>query len=252
MTRGRDPNSWTVVRLPERDLAELILELAAPLLDRLGPTPTIEDARGAIDLAVTFWNASVHASKLWEHPRLKELNELRKRMRGRQATREDAATFDLLSERRRSHWTDPRLVDSWTYAPDDTGTRRLVCSFGLPDGVKIAVPPPLEKRIAIGGRFLDEVRIALGGHSYLSHPVSQHRGVIGDDGTVTVHAMMTTAIQLFAEGGLSRLGGDPVEIAVGGRSLGPMVLAALQCAGEHLRHDVAILVFKRASTGATT
>jgi hypothetical protein len=45
MTRRLDPNSWTVVRLPERDLAELVLELAAPLLGRLGPTPTIEDAR---------------------------------------------------------------------------------------------------------------------------------------------------------------------------------------------------------------
>ena len=87
MTRRRDPTSWTVVRVPERDLAEVILELAAPLLDRLGPAPSIEDARGSINLAVTFWNASVHASKLWEHPRVKELNELRKRMRGRQATR---------------------------------------------------------------------------------------------------------------------------------------------------------------------
>lgn len=34
MTR-RDPYSWTVVRLPERNLAELVLELAAPLLERL-------------------------------------------------------------------------------------------------------------------------------------------------------------------------------------------------------------------------
>lgn len=38
MTR-RDPYSWTVVRLPERDLSELVLELAAPLLERLGPAP---------------------------------------------------------------------------------------------------------------------------------------------------------------------------------------------------------------------
>jgi hypothetical protein len=28
----------------ERDLADMILELAAPLLERLGPTPTIEHA----------------------------------------------------------------------------------------------------------------------------------------------------------------------------------------------------------------
>jgi hypothetical protein len=50
----RDPYSWTV-RLPERDLAELVLEFAAPLLERLGPAPGIDDARaemtGATELA---------------------------------------------------------------------------------------------------------------------------------------------------------------------------------------------------------
>jgi hypothetical protein len=55
--------------------------------------------------------------------------------------------------------------------------------------------------------------------------------VIGDDGTVTVHAMMPSALQLFAEGRLPRMGGDPVD---------------------NYRHDVAVLVFKPASTGATT
>ena len=102
MTRRRDPTSWTVVRLPERDLADVVLELAAPLLERLGPAPSMEGARGAIDLAVAFWNASVRASKLWERPRVKELNELRKRMCGRQAMRDDAALFDLLTEHRRA------------------------------------------------------------------------------------------------------------------------------------------------------
>ncbi|HET7500475.1 MAG TPA: hypothetical protein VFK02_05710 [Kofleriaceae bacterium] len=116
------------MRLPERDLAEVILELAAPLLERLGPAPSIEDARSAIDLAVAFWNASVHASKLWEYPRVKELNELRKRMSGRQATQDDATLFDLLMECRRSHWLDPRLVERWTYDTDDAGARHLVCS----------------------------------------------------------------------------------------------------------------------------
>jgi hypothetical protein len=252
MTRRRDPNSWTVVRLPERDLAEVILELAAPLLERLGPAPSIEDARGALALAVTFWNASVHASKLWEHPRVKELNELRKRMRGRQATREDAAIFDLLTACRRSHWIDPRLVNSWTYDTDDAGERRLVCSVGLPDGVRAEVPPPLEKRIAIGGKFLDEVLIAQGGSSYTSFPVDRHRGVIGGDGTVTVHAMMPSALQLFAEGRLPRVAGDPVEVVVGGRKFGSMILAKIGFGGENYRHDVAVLVFKHASTGATT
>jgi len=108
----RDPTSWTVVRLPERDLAELVLELAAPLLQRLGPAPAIDDARAAVALAVAFWNASVLASKHWEYPRVKELNDLRKRMRGRQAVPGDAATFDMLTERWLEHWLDPRLVES--------------------------------------------------------------------------------------------------------------------------------------------
>jgi hypothetical protein len=69
----RDSYSWTVVRLRERDLAELVLELAAPLLERLGSAPAIDDARAAIALAVTFWNANVLASKLWEHRSGREL-----------------------------------------------------------------------------------------------------------------------------------------------------------------------------------
>ena len=130
MTR-RDPNSWTVVPLPERELAELVLELAAPLLERLGPAPAIDDARATVALAVTFWNASVLASKRWEHPRAKELNELKKRMRGRQASREDAATFDLVAGRYREHWLDPRLVESWTYEADAAGVHRLTCTAVL-------------------------------------------------------------------------------------------------------------------------
>ena len=252
MTRRRDPDSWTVVRLPERDLAEVVLELAAPLLERLGPAPSVEDARRAVDLTIAFWNASVRASKLWQYPRVKELNELRKRMSGRQATQDDATIFDLLTECRRSHWLDPRLVESWTYDTDDAGARRLLCSVGLPDGVKAEVPPPIERRIAIGGKFLDEVQIAQGRNTYLSFPVERHRGVIGDDGAVTVHAMMPSALQLFADGRLPRVGGAPVEVVVGGRKLGPMVLSELHCGGENYHHDVAILVFKHASTGATT
>lgn len=71
MTR-RDPYSWTVARLPERELAELVLELAAPLFERLGPSPAADDARAAVALAVSFWNADVLASKLWSSPRVKE------------------------------------------------------------------------------------------------------------------------------------------------------------------------------------
>jgi hypothetical protein len=253
MTR-RDPHSWTVVRLPERDLSELVLELAAPLLERLGPAPAVDDARAALALAVSFWNANVLASKRWEYPRVKELNALKKRMRGRAASREDAATFDLLAERWREYWLDPRLVESWTYEPDAAGVPRLVCTVGLPDGVRAEVPPPAEKRVAIGGKFLDEVQISQGGNMSLSFPVDRHRGVVDDNGTATVYAMMPSALQLFAEGRLTRVGGDPVEVTVGGRKLGPMTLTEVRCGGENYRHDIAVLVFRRAGAegGAST
>jgi hypothetical protein len=243
MTR-RDPYSWTVVPLPERDLAELVLELAAPLLQRLGPEPAIDEARAVVELAVTFWNASVLASKRWEYPRVKELNALKKHMRGRAASRDDAAAFDLLTERRREHWLDPRLVESWSYEPDAAGGRRLVCTMSLPEGVRIEVPPPAEKRVAIGGKFLDEVQISLGGNTSSSFPVDRHRGAVGEDGSATVYAMMPSALKLFAEGRLPRVGGDPVELIIGGRKLASMVLTEVRCGGDNYQHDIAVLVFR--------
>lgn len=246
MTR-RNPDSWTVVRLPERDLAELVLELAAPLLERLGPPSAVDEARAAVALAVSFWNANVLASNRWAYPRVKELNALRKRMRGRAASREDAATFDLLTERWQAHCLDPRLVEDWTYEPDGAGVPRLVCTMGLPEGVRAEVPPPAEKRVAIGGKHLDEVQIPLGGNTSLTFPVDRHRGVVGQDGTATVYAMMPSALKLFAEGRLPRVAGDAVEVVIGGRSLGPMVLTEVRCGGATGLHDVAILVFRRAS-----
>lgn len=244
--RRRDPNSWTVVRLPERDLAEVVSDLAAPLLERLGPAPAADDARAAVSLAVAFWNASVLASKRWEYPRVKELSALKKRMRGRDASPADAAIFDLLTQRWREHWLDPRLVGTWTYEPDTAGVWRLACAMSLPEGVRAEVPPPAEKRVAIGGKFLDEVRIAQTRNMSLSFPVERHRGVVDDMGTATVYAMMPSALQLFAEGRLPRVGGDPVEVVIGGRKLGPMVLTEVRCGGESSHHDVAVLVFRRA------
>ncbi|MBI2897938.1 MAG: hypothetical protein HYY06_30545 [Deltaproteobacteria bacterium] len=60
--RRRDPYTRTVVRLPERDLAESILYLAEPLLEPLGPTPPLDEARRAIGLAIDVWNAHVGGS----------------------------------------------------------------------------------------------------------------------------------------------------------------------------------------------
>jgi hypothetical protein len=60
--RRRDPYTRTVVRIPEEALDERVLGLAAPLLARLGANPVPEAVRGAIELAIAFWNAKAKAS----------------------------------------------------------------------------------------------------------------------------------------------------------------------------------------------
>lgn len=240
-------HSWTSVRLPERDLAEIILEVASPLLAELGTASTVEQARDVLALVVSFWNASVRASKRWERRRVKELNELKKQLQGR--TSGGSAMFDLLTATLRPHALDPRLVDDWSYDEDAAGSRRLTCTVGLPNGVRAEIPPPIDKRIMIGGVFLDEVRIRLTSSSFLGFPYARHSGAVAEDGTATVHAMMPAALQLFAEGRLHPVGGRAIDLTIGRQALGPMVLVEIRSAGE--RHDVAALVFKPAIAGTS-
>jgi hypothetical protein len=145
---------------------------------------------------------------------------------------------------------DPRLVGAWSFDATEDGRHQLVCATTLPDGVEAHVPPPAEKRIAIGGKFLDEVSIRQSATSYLSFPVDNHSGEVGADGFVTIHAKMPTVVQLFAEGRLTRVGGAPVEVMVGGKKLGPMVLSEVSCTGYGGHNDVALLVFRRAAPEA--
>lgn len=247
-SRRRDPFSRTVVRLPERDLAESVLHLAVPLIERLGSSPPSDDVRRTMDLVVNVWNAHVAASQLWGVPRPKALSDLRKAMSEKQASPELADAFEVLSSRWRKEFSlDPRLVGAWSLQVKEAGGHQLVCELALPDGVEAEVPPPLEKRIAIGGRFLDEVKIRLDATSYLSFPVQNHRGLVGSDGSATIHAKMPTALQLFAEGRLPQVGGGSVEVVVGGKPLGPMVLSEVRCVSNGGHHDVAELVFRPAT-----
>lgn len=176
-----DRHTTTVVRLPEGDLADVIFAFAGPLLEKLGPAPTLEDARAAIEPTVAFWNASVLASKRWARPSTKPLNQLKQLMRARG----DIATFDLLTERHREHRLEPRLVKSWTCDLDAAGKLRLACAVELPGGVRAEALPPVEKRVAIGGAFLDEVQIARGANTSLSFPVDRHRASVAENGTAT-------------------------------------------------------------------
>jgi hypothetical protein len=175
-TRRCDPYSRFVVRIPKRDLAESVLHLAAPLLEPMGPAPALADARLVVELAVNLWNARVAASKLWGRPSSKAMRELRAAMR---EMPEGLARFDALSDR----WTkefswDPRLVGSWALETGEDGGLRLACDMALPDGVDAHVDPPAQKRIAIGGRFLDETRIPLGANTALGFTVADHFGKV--------------------------------------------------------------------------
>jgi hypothetical protein len=163
---------------------------------------------------------------------------------------DDDSLFDLLSARWRADFDlDPRLVGAWSYVAADGGEHRLVCEVVLPDGVEAEVPPAANKRIAIGGAFLDEVRIRQDATSYLGFPVERHRGAVGSDGRATIYAQMPTVVQLFADGRLPRIGGFPVEVALGLQNLGPMILTEVRCGGELGRNDVAVLLFRPATAG---
>lgn len=247
----RDPHSRTVVRLPERDLAESILDLAAPLLEPLGPAAPPGEVRPALDLAVKLWNAHVTASPFWGDPRPKPLADLRKAMCGKQAPRGLVEKFETLSARWRKEFDlDPRLVADWSFDASDDRRHRLICRMALPDGVEAHIDPPKEKRIAIGGKFLDEVQIRQGATSSLVFPYANHSGHVGADGVATIRTKMPTAVQLFAARLLSPVGGAPTEVVVGGSMLGPMVLTEVRCSGEG--HDIAVLVFRRTDGDAGT
>jgi hypothetical protein len=97
------------------------------------------------------------------------------------------------------------------------------------------------------------VRIHLDGTSFLSFPVEHHRGDIRADGAVTLEAKMPTVVALFAEGAaLKPVGGAPVDVRVGGKVLGPMVLREVGCSGRDGHNDVAVLVFRPANAEAVS
>jgi hypothetical protein len=246
--RRRDPYSRTVVRIPEQALHERVLDLAAPLLDRMGGDPEPESVRNAVELAIAFWNAKARASKLWGTPKTKSLDDLQRKLTSKKATAENATAFELLLERwnDRDLIVDPRRVGAWSLAVGHDGEPRLACEVELPDGVEAEIPPPIEERVAIGGKFLDEVQIRQTANAYLKFPVEAHRGQVASDGSVTIHTKMPTAIALFAEGALRPVGEAQVDITVAGKEHRAMVLCDVICTGHAGHNDIAALVFKPA------
>jgi hypothetical protein len=211
----------------------------APVLESLGAAPAREDVKAAFALAVAVWNAEVAASRLWGDVNPEARDALRASVR---ESPQRAAAFDLLSARwRKDHWTEARLVGACSLDVDPDGTPRFTCRTEYPEGVFPETKPPIEKRIAIGGRFLDEVLFRSSDTTGFSYPVENHRGVVGDDGRVTIVTKAGTALQLFADGAL-RAVGSAVEVSVGGRALGPMTLVSVRGSGG-LGDDAVTLVF---------
>lgn len=244
-----------MVRIPAETLPERVLDLAAPLLARPGADAP-EGVRSAITLAITFWNAKARASKLWGTPRPKPLKDLQRKMTGKKASPDDAEAFELLLARwhDREFALDPRLVGDWSLEVGDGGQPRLSCEVELPAGVEAHVPPPVEERVAIDGSFLDETRIRLTGTSgtvsLLGFPLQHHWATVGEDGSVTVHTKVPTALALLAEGVLPPIRGAAVALTVQGKKLDAMTLSEIRVASNGGYNDVAVLVFKPASGAA--
>jgi hypothetical protein len=80
------------------------------------------------------------------------------------------------------------------------------------------------RRIAINGRFLDEVQTRLeddrsGSVSHTSYPAEQHHAIEDEDG-VTLQTPAMTALQLYHDGILPASREQSVEITVADRRLG--------------------------------
>ena len=239
---------------------ERVLELAAPLLDHPGPQPSPEKTREALELAVEFWNAKVRASKLWERPNTKPLRDLQRAASSKKARPEDSEAFAVLTNRwdALDLWLEPRLVAAWSFDTGPDTQVRLSCEVALPDGVDAKEMPPVEKRIAIDGRFLDEVRIRVaqsgsGAVVYRSDPPQSHRAEIDRDDHVAIHTPMATAATLLAEGNLPPVGARSVELRVGGKPFEAMDFRELRISSAGLGDAQAVLLFEPSSaTGQTS
>jgi hypothetical protein len=106
-----------------------------------------------------------------------------------------------------------------------------------------------EARIAIEGRYLDEVKIrqanmyATGPIAYVSFPAERH-WARAEGVDVTVSAQAATVVKLFADGVLPALGGRCVAVEVGGRTHVCMLEAVELGAG-----DMIVLRFRRSDEG---
>jgi hypothetical protein len=233
----------TVLRIPEQALPAAILEFASPLVDALAPAKRRDpDAmRRVLKRAIAVWNQHVMAGPLWERPA--QLLAARARLERATTSPTKREEFELLARQHARFRFDPRCVGKWSLAPSEAtdGGFDLSCEMVLPPGAEPYVPPPIASRVGIGGRWLDEVRLRLGGSTHRGFTVEDHRAHVDEHGVVTLRTPALAAVQLFAMGVLPPIGGA-ADLSVGGRTLGPMVLAEVRGVDD-LRGDRVVLRF---------
>jgi hypothetical protein len=238
--------SKTVIFVPDRKISETILEFAEPILEPLGSVPDLEAARRALDLAVGVWNFHAMATPLWGKPQF--LAEARARMAAPGNPPELARIFEQLLERRATlYGGDYRVVGTWDLGPDGAGGHSFRCDARLPEGCEAYVPPAVETRIRIGGRFLDEVKIRQSKTSLLSFPVSHHSATNAGE-RVTIETPVLVAVQLFADGTLPAIRAGSVDVAVYGSPSRKMGLVEIHTSAKPIRGELVSLVFEPVET----
>ena len=110
-------------------------------------------------------------------------------------------------------------------------------------------------RIAIGGQYLDEVRIRCAERhpyplSYLTFPAHRHWARV-EDKRVTVCAQAAVVVQLFADGILPAVDGRDVVIEVDGDKIGPCLLEAVESGERNGLDDIIVLRFQSLSDART-
>lgn len=103
--------------------------------------------------------------------------------------------------------------------------------------------------IAIEGRYLDEVQIrqakryAANCVGYRSFPAHRHSAHVEGD-VVMVSAQAPTVVVLLAGGVLPPVAGRAVKIQIGGRTLGPLHLEAIESGETDSVGEVIVLRFR--------
>lgn len=105
-------------------------------------------------------------------------------------------------------------------------------------------------RIAINGRFLDEVGTRLE-YGYKTQSVAimrlpeKHHHLIADGDGVTLRVPAITALQLYYDGVLPADRDEPVELSVAGESLGRFAIEWLRRVDGHEFGEPILLRFRR-------